>query len=147
MQLCTWEWQLNVFMYVTWPGTEIMLLKIASLAAYDSDTAVVSNCVKLSVCQSIINWSLWFQCMRHCIWSLVGNHQWNCPLTSGTGFSFRVVAYLMVKDMTNNWSQQLRWVNFKWLLFRVQEISSTNFQQFSTLVLTVHKSMQNSFDM
>jgi len=52
---------------------------------------------------------------------------------------------LMGKDMTNNWSQQLRWVNFKWLLFRVQEISSTNCQQFSTLVLTVHKIMQNSF--
>jgi len=32
-----------------------MLLKIASLAAYDSDTAVVSNSVKLSVCQSIMN--------------------------------------------------------------------------------------------
>jgi len=32
-----------------------MLLKIANLAAYDSDTAVVANSVKLIVCRSIVN--------------------------------------------------------------------------------------------
>jgi hypothetical protein len=32
-----------------------MLRKIASVAARDSDTAVVANSVKLRVCQSIMN--------------------------------------------------------------------------------------------